>query len=182
MFLRNHWSCKLNFTSCHFAHVNDDLGKRAQFRAAFLLLFSATFKFYYTCLTQTHGPYHTSQGRIRRGAIGVIAPLNPMKITLFAMVLYNPENNIRDIRPFGRLLFFHTSVMMYTSSLILVNLTTTEIAPPLTLLAGSDPDTSYEEHKEKCLYTMIHGLVLIRTRSQYWRGTLLHSGIFIYKH
>ena len=38
-------------------------------------------------------------------------PLNPTKVILFAIILYNSENNIRDIRPFCRPLFCHSSVM-----------------------------------------------------------------------
>jgi len=37
-----------------------------------------------------------AQGWIQGGAIGAIAPLKPMKVTLFTMILYNSENNIPD--------------------------------------------------------------------------------------
>jgi len=40
-----------------------------------------------------------------------IAPLKPAKVTLFTIILYIPENNIRDIRPFCRPLFCHSSVV-----------------------------------------------------------------------
>jgi len=36
-----------------------------------------------------------------------IAPLKPMEVTLFTMILYNSENNIRDWRPFCHPLFYH---------------------------------------------------------------------------
>ena len=39
------------------------------------------------------------------------------KVTLFTMVLYNLENSIHDIRPFGRPLFCHSSVVKYSSDL-----------------------------------------------------------------
>jgi len=52
-------------------------------------------------------------------AIGAIAPppLKPTKATLFTMILYNSENDIRDIRPIRRPLFCHSSVVKYASSL-----------------------------------------------------------------
>jgi len=34
------------------------------------------------------------------------------------MIFYNSENSIRDIRPFCRPLFCHSSVVKYTSSLL----------------------------------------------------------------
>ena len=43
-------------------------------------------------------------------------PLKPTKVTFFTTILYNSENNIRDIRPFCRPLFCHCSVVKYTSS------------------------------------------------------------------
>jgi len=46
-----------------------------------------------------------------------IAPLKPTKVTLITMILYTLENSIRDIRPFCRPLFCHSSVVKYTSSL-----------------------------------------------------------------
>jgi len=52
------------------------------------------------------------------GAIGAIAPLKPKKATSFTMILYNSENSIRDIRPFCRPFFCHSSVVMYISSLL----------------------------------------------------------------
>jgi len=53
-----------------------------------------------------------------RGATGAIAPLKPTKVTLFTMILYNSENSICNIRPFCRLLFCHSNVVKYTSSLL----------------------------------------------------------------
>ena len=38
-------------------------------------------------------------------------PLKPAKVTLFTIILYNPENNIRDIRPFCCPLFRHSSLV-----------------------------------------------------------------------
>jgi len=43
-------------------------------------------------------------------------PLKPTKVTLFTMILYNSESSIRNIRPFYRPLFLHSSVEKYTSS------------------------------------------------------------------
>ena len=37
-------------------------------------------------------------------------PLKPAKVTLFTMILYNLENNIRNIRPFRYPLFGHSTV------------------------------------------------------------------------
>ena len=52
------------------------------------------------------------------GAVGAIAPLKPTKVTLFTMIFYNTENNIRDISPFCSPLFCHSSVVKYTSYLL----------------------------------------------------------------
>jgi len=56
-----------------------------------------------------------SQGRIR-----AIAPSKTYESTviLFTMILYNSENSIRDIRPFCRPLFCHSSVVKCTSCLL----------------------------------------------------------------
>jgi len=83
------------------------------------------------------------------GAIGAIAPpLKPRKATFFAMILYNSENSNRDIRPFCRPLFCHSSVVKSTSSLLLysserimsLDCQILLQSPPLKLLAGSAPD------------------------------------------
>ena len=44
--------------------------------------------------------------------------LKPTKVTLFTVILHISENSIRDIRQFWRPLFFHSSVVKYTSSLL----------------------------------------------------------------
>jgi len=62
--------------------------------------------------TMAHDP-------LARGASrGEIAPLKPTKVTLFTMILRNSEKSIRDIRPFCRPLFCHSSVVKYASSLL----------------------------------------------------------------
>ena len=78
----------------------------------------------------------------RWGEIGAIAPLKPTKVTLFTITFYNSENSIRDIKPFCRPLFCHSSVVKCSSSLLQQwtrNETwlpdVSEIAPPLILLA-----------------------------------------------
>jgi len=85
------------------------------------------------------------QGRIQGGRLGQSPPLKPTKVTFFTMIFYNLENSIRDIRPFSRPLFCHSSVVKYTSCLLqlwtrnetwLPNIT--EIAP-FNLLAGCAP-------------------------------------------
>ena len=48
---------------------------------------------------------------------GAIAPLKPTKVILFITILDNSENNIRDIRSCGSLLFCHNSCVKCTSSL-----------------------------------------------------------------
>jgi len=53
------------------------------------------------------------QGRIR-GVVDSPA-LKPTKVTSFTMILCNSENSIRDIRPFCRKLFCHSSVVKYIS-------------------------------------------------------------------
>ena len=90
----------------------------------------------------------TSQGRIHWGAIGAIAPLKLKKVTLFSMILYNSENNVRNVRPFCRPQFCHSSVVKYTSSLAQKQScykawrpNITEITP-LNLLAVCTPATS----------------------------------------
>ena len=45
------------------------------------------------------------------GATGTIPPLKPAKVTLFAMILYNSENNIRDVGSFALPLFCQSSVV-----------------------------------------------------------------------
>ena len=82
------------------------------------------------------------QGRIQGGDR---PPPKIYKLTLFTMIAYNSENNIRNARPFCHPLFCHSSVVKCTSSLLqwwtrnetwLPNIT--EIAP-ITLLARSAP-------------------------------------------
>ena len=46
---------------------------------------------------------------------GAIANLKPTKVTLLTMILYNSDNSIRDIGPFCRPLFCHSSVVKYAS-------------------------------------------------------------------
>jgi len=38
-------------------------------------------------------------------------PLKPRKATLFSMILFNSENDIRNTRPFCRPLFCHSSIV-----------------------------------------------------------------------
>jgi len=52
------------------------------------------------------------RGGSRRGRS---PPLKLTKVTLFTMIFYHPDNGIRDIRPFCRPLFCHSSVVKYTS-------------------------------------------------------------------
>ena len=75
---------------------------------------------------------------------GLSPPLKPAKVILSIMIFYNSENNIRDTRLFFRPLFGHSSVVKYASSLLQQGsryetwpTNTSEIPPPLTLLAGS---------------------------------------------
>ena len=42
----------------------------------------------------------------------------PTNVTLFTMIFYNSENSVRDLRPFCRPLFCHSSVLKYTWSLL----------------------------------------------------------------
>jgi len=79
-----------------------------------------------------------------RGAIGEIASLKPKKVTSFTIFLYNSENNIRDIRPFCRLLFCHCSVLYFISltvAKLLWDLTTKYYwnPPPLNLAGWIRP-------------------------------------------
>jgi len=52
-----------------------------------------------------------TQGRIQGGDHPL--PIKPTKITLFTLILYNSENNIRDVRSFCRPLFCHSCVVKY---------------------------------------------------------------------
>ena len=85
-----------------------------------------------------------SQGRGER-----LPSLKPKKITLFIMIFYNSENSFRDLRPFCRPSFCHSSVVKYTSPLLQKrNRYETWQSPiieiaPLTLLAGSAPNSGY---------------------------------------
>jgi len=45
-------------------------------------------------------------------------PLKPTKVTLFTMIFCNSKNNVPDIRSFCRSLFYHSSVVKCTSSLL----------------------------------------------------------------
>jgi len=79
-------------------------------------------------------------------AIGVIAPtpLKPTKVTLYATILHNSENSIRDIRSFCRPMFCHSSIVKYTylscrskPVMILDHNILLILPPPLKSLAGS---------------------------------------------
>jgi len=59
-----------------------------------------------------------NQWRIQGGWLGRSLPLKPAKVSLFTVIYYNSETNIRDISPFCRLLFCQSSVVKYTSSLL----------------------------------------------------------------
>ena len=54
---------------------------------------------------------HAFQRSDRGKSKGTVAPLKPMKVTLFTTILYNSKNSIRDIRPFCRPLLCHSSVV-----------------------------------------------------------------------
>jgi len=87
-------------------------------------------------------------GSVPRGRLPPAMPsLQPTKVTLFTMIFYDAENSIRDVRPFCRSLFCHSSVVTYTSSLLqqrtrnetwLPNIA--EIVPSLALLTGPAPE------------------------------------------
>ena len=62
--------------------------------------------------------WHALRGGSRGGDWGDRSPLKPMKVTFFTMILNNLENSIRDIRPFCRPLFCHSSDVKYTSYLL----------------------------------------------------------------
>ena len=62
---------------------------------------------------------YLNQGRIQGKVIGVTAPPKTYRSNFFHHnFVQNSENNIRDIRPFFRQLFCHTSAVKYTSSLL----------------------------------------------------------------
>jgi len=100
-----------------------------------------------------------------RGQLKVIAPLlKPTKDTLFAMILYNSENSIRDVRTFCCPLFRHSSVVKYTLSLLqqqscyetrLANITEIDFF-------GANTDTS-----------AIHGLIVTTNISKFSKSCFL---------
>jgi len=58
------------------------------------------------------------QGVSRGGAIGAIASLNPVNVTLFSTNCHISENSIRDIRPFYHTLFCHSTVVKQAAFLL----------------------------------------------------------------
>jgi len=97
--------------------------------------------------SQTHVNFNTDiQARWDSGGSSRgIAPLKPTTETLFIMILYNSENNIRDVKPFCRPLFCHSNVwsilhLSYSSEAV-VRLDHQRLlkSPPLATLAGSAP-------------------------------------------
>ena len=68
------------------------------------------------------------------------------------MILYNSENNIRDIRLFCRMLSFVTAVLWSMS----LNYQLLLKSPPLTLLAGSAPAFTHfcNDFFKKILYNL----------------------------
>jgi len=56
----------------------------------------------------------SGRGGSSGGALGQSPLLKPTKVTLFTIILYNSENNIRDTRPFCRPMFYHCSVEMHS--------------------------------------------------------------------
>ena len=95
----------------------------------------------------------------RGGFTGTIAHLKPAKVTLFTMILYNSENGIRDIRPFCRPFFCHSSVVKYISFLLQqrsrqeTRLANNAEIGPLNLLAGSAPAYNNKTHRVKACKT-----------------------------
>ena len=125
------------------------------------------------------------------GRLGRSPPLKPTKVTFFAIILYNSENNIRDIRPFLRRLFCHRSVVKYTSSLLpqrsryetwLPNIT--EIAP-LNSLAGPAPAWTYSNKAHSFMYCVkrsLHKRCLIRLFTQlHWPHPQSHTNNGLFK-
>jgi len=82
--------------------------------------------------------------RIEWGRLGR-SSLKPMKVTFSTTIIYNSENNIRDIRSFFRPIFCHSSVVKYASTLLqnkpVMRLDCQIVlkSPPLRLLAVSAP-------------------------------------------
>jgi len=58
---------------------------------------------------------HYHKGFYKKRRLPRSLPLKPTKVTLFIMILYNSENSIHNLRPCCRLLFCHSSIVMYTS-------------------------------------------------------------------
>jgi len=99
------------------------------------------------------------QRRIQEGNWGDRSPPKPTEGSLFTIILYNSENNIRVRRPFCRPLFCHSNVVKYTfhlscrDSTIAVTRRVVDstlslggsgrrsiMAETITLLAGSAPE------------------------------------------
>jgi len=58
------------------------------------------------------------RGGPRGGRLGRSPPPKTYRSNFFTIILYNSENNIRDITPFFRSLFCHRIVVKYASSLL----------------------------------------------------------------
>jgi len=95
------------------------------FATSLLLWFQLTSRKKHANKIQATDLLHTiipNQGRIHGGRLGRSPLLKLTKVTLFAMILYNSENSIRDIRPFRRPLFCRSSVVeVFNTSLTVVN-------------------------------------------------------------
>jgi len=55
------------------------------------------------------------QGQIQGGRL---PPVKPKRVTFFTTILYNSEKSIRDIRTLCRLLFYHSSVVKHSFTVV----------------------------------------------------------------
>jgi len=76
------------------------------------------------------------------GTIGAIAPLKPAKVAFFTIILYNSENNIRNIEPLCCPLFCTVAKLFYETWLPNI----TKIAPPPNLTGWIRPCLEHCSH------------------------------------
>jgi len=123
-----------------------------------------------------------TRGGSRGGVIGAIAPRKTEKVTFFAVIFYNSENNTRDTRTFCRPLFCRSCVVKYTSSVLqqwtrnktqLPNIT--EIAPPPKLTGWIRHWVALQplkkNYSEFCRLLSYQALLRILTNSWSFSGT-----------
>ena len=133
--------------SCHwdFEYVKNAAIKQVGKNDTVLIPVLNTFKI----TTFPHLEYRNNMtaGADPGGTIGTIAPPKTYESNFFTMILYNSENNIRDIRPLFRQLFCHrsavnlwsTHLFYHSEAVMKLDCQVLLKSPTLNSLAGSAP-------------------------------------------